>query len=96
MLFVSVLSQCCPTVDFATFYIPRPLHQQDTKKMEKSPKPNISPLEIEVENKITTAYLFSIGARCGGLISEELFPEHFKSIPESPNNQFTTNQTHAR
>jgi hypothetical protein len=35
--------------------------------MKKNMKPNISPLEVEIENKITFAHLLSMTAQCGSL-----------------------------
>lgn len=40
-----------------------PLYQQYTKKMTISKSINISPLEVEIENKIATGYLYSIAAK---------------------------------
>jgi hypothetical protein len=62
--------------------------------MEKSPKPNISTLEIEIESKIAAAYLFSIVAQSRLLVPDELFHAHFKSIPgRASNNQFISNKS---
>ena len=65
--------------------------------MKKSPKPNISPLEIEIDQKTSTAYLFAIASKSyisnlAGLFRERLTTS---SIDESleinqPTNTKTT------
>ncbi len=43
------------------------------KEMQKSPTPNISPLAIEIENKISNAYLYEVAIKNGDFQVRQLF-----------------------
>jgi hypothetical protein len=64
--------------------------------MEKSFNPNISPLEIEVEDKFITAYLFEIAAKANQRNVNEVFHALHEFEPEqtiSKSSAYTTEIT---
>jgi hypothetical protein len=60
--------------------------------MEIKSNPNISPLEVEIENKVTSAYLISIATRFGNLSIREQFLNNLQD-PSPVINQIKNNKT---
>ncbi|HVW97068.1 MAG TPA: hypothetical protein VHA56_13945 [Mucilaginibacter sp.] len=52
--------------------------------MKKSPTPNASLIDIDIENKISTAYLFSVAAKSNGFNLKRLFIDSNMSVFGDP------------
>jgi len=72
---------------------------QEVKIMKKASKVNISPLEVEVENKISSAYLFSVASKSTDFNLTKLFERQgIDTSIENPQqiNQSINNKTNQR
>jgi len=62
--------------------------------MEKSKKPNISPLEAEIENKLSLAYLLSVAIKCGDLNPRDRFLAQLSNTSVETNNFINNKNQH--
>jgi len=61
--------------------------------MQKQQNSNISSLEVEIENKISMAYLYSIAAKTTDLQISRLFKERFTNSPTKPSKSTNSKTT---